>query len=107
MANRKTFATGAIAGATVCTLILACSSSSPPAQVASTTDSGVDASTTPVGATPVTSPPFAGCASLQPGCYTFNGSYVTPATTSCSPAGSQTAGEADTHCAGQPAQAVS
>jgi hypothetical protein len=105
MAKRMFSATGTTAGAAVCTLILACSSTTPTTPV--TTASADSGSTTPAGATPVTTTPFPACSPLEPGCFTYAGTYATPATTSCTPAGAQTAGAADTHCAGQPPQAVS
>ncbi len=100
MANRKTFATGALASAGLCTLILACSNSSTP--------SSPTTGSTPPGTTPVTTAPYTTCIGtpLGEGVYTAAGTYATPATTSCTPAGAPATGTADAHCAGQPPQAV-
>jgi hypothetical protein len=97
MANRKTFGTGLMAGAIVCTL-LACSSKS--------NSTSPDNDPTPPGTTPVTSAPYSVCATLQPGSFTTSGSYTVPATTSCTPSGMPTSGVADTHCVGVTPQTV-
>ena len=101
MTKRKTFVTGALAGATVCTLILACSNSSTPPGT-------TPPSTTPPGATAESSPPYPSCANLDQGCFQMSGNtgYSAPATTSCAAPGKPTSGAADTHCAGQPPTVV-
>jgi hypothetical protein len=97
--KRFQFATGASASAVVCTLVLACSTSS-------TTPSS--SSTTPIGSTPVTDAGLVGCAAFEEGCYTFSGSYAAPAVNAtCASPGAPASGLADTHCEGVPAQPVS
>jgi len=97
MAKRKTLGAGALAAATVCTLILACSNSSSPSSTSSSNDP------TPPGTTPVTDAPYPVCVALEPGSFTTTagGSFAVPATTSCTPAG-----VADAHCVGVAPQTV-
>jgi hypothetical protein len=98
MNKRSNFATGGVASALVCTLILACTSSS------STPTAN---STTPIGATAVVDAGLIGCANLEDGCFTFNGAYSAPAVTAtCASPGGAVTGVADTHCVGVPPQTV-
>ena len=115
MSMRKNVTTGVYAGVTVCTLILACNSSTSPASPipdASTTTDGSTSTSTPAGTTPVTAAgpvgdPYPVCATLQPGSYLANGSsYAVPTTTACSSAGGPTTGAADTHCQGVTPQTI-
>ena len=82
-------------------LILACSSSSNPAS----SDSGTS---TPDGASPVTSTGLTGCAPLQPGCFTTgSAAYHAPSVTpTCSKPGAPAPGTPDSHCKGAPPQTV-
>jgi hypothetical protein len=102
--NRKTLVTGTIAGAIVCTLVLACSSSTPPSVSPPNDDP------TPPGTTPVTSAPYAVCTTLEPGSFTTSSSYAVPTTASCSPAGEPgpvtATNLADAHCVGVTPQTV-
>jgi hypothetical protein len=106
--SRRFVATGLVAGAAVCTLIVACSSSSTPvASPSPDASASGSASTTPPGTTATTDAGIVGCSPLQPGCFTASGSYAMPATPSCASAGGPTAGAADSHCEGVPVQSVS
>jgi hypothetical protein len=60
------------------------------------------------GTTAVTDAGIVGCSALEPGCFTYNGSYATPATSAtCASPGSVATGAADTHCVGVTPQSVS
>lgn len=100
MTTRKILATRIMAGATVFTLIAACSNKS--------SSSSSNDNPTPPGTTPVTSAPYPVCTTLEPGSFETNNSasYAEPSTQSCSPAGSPTSGAADTHCVGVTPQTV-
>jgi hypothetical protein len=114
MSKRKNLVTGAIAGVSTCTLILACSNSNsttPLADAGTKTDGSVSGETPP-GTTPVASAPYAVCTTLEPGSFTTTdgGSYTVPATTSCNPAGEPApvtaTNPADSHCAGVTPQTI-
>lgn len=106
MSKQERLVAGTIAGASIGVLILACSNSSTPPP-----SNGNPNDPTPPNTTPVANAPYATCPGtpLDPGSFTFNGSgtYPVPATTSCSPAGTPTAGTPDSHCVGQTPQTVS
>ncbi len=55
----------------------------------------------------MTQAPYPVCSPLDPGSFTTNGSFATPATQSCSPAGEPTPGVADAHCNGVTPQPTS
>lgn len=97
MTNQK-FVNRAIAGAGVCTLIVACSSSK-----SGSSSPAVGSDPTPPGTTAVLEAPYAVCQSLEPGSFiTANdagASYTGPSPTPCSgTTGGAVSGAADMHC---------
>ncbi len=115
MTTRKNFVAGAFAGLSVCTLVVACSSSNPsttPDSGAPDSSMGIGSDPTPPGTTPVTNAPYAVCAPLEPGSFETNSgaSYAVPTTTSCTapggPAPVTGSMPADSHCVGVPPQTV-
>jgi hypothetical protein len=98
LSRNTNLAAGAKTAACMLTLIVACSSSS---------SGSNDAGSLQTGVTAVNDAGMAGCSTLQPGCYTYDGTYPTPATSAtCSKPGAPATGAADTHCSGVTPQTV-